>query len=336
MCAAWLAERVGEINVATTNAGAQAGHTTQYLDGRKFICFHLPTIGVVQEDAICYINAGSIIDVDQLEAELIACKVERKRVFIHPRAAVITQANRDAEKSGGSSTEKLASTQKGVGAAIADKVMRRAILAKDEPRLAEFIKMLDLNQMLDRGMRVTVEVPQGHDLSINHGLAYPSCTSRDCWVGSGLSDAGVHPSFLDSTAMVVRTFPIRVGGIYNELGEQLGESGPFYPDSEELKWGDFPGVEPERTTVTKRVRRISTWSQQQYRRALRLNRPDFVMLNFVNYLPDEDAFWSRFRTMVEDEKTAGVDPIHVFGVGPCTEEVINDVGRTASWLKTRK
>lgn len=336
--AAWLAEKIASEGgtICTTNAGAQAGHTTRYLDGKKFVCFHLPTIGVIKKNSLCYINAGSIIDVDQLFAEIEACEVDPTRIFIHPRAAVITNENRETERAHGSSTEKTASTQKGVGAAISDKIMRRAKLAKDDERLGRFIKMMDLNQMLHEGYTVTVEVPQGHDLSINHGLSYPSCTSRDCWVGSGLSDAGIHPRFLGQVAMVVRTFPIRVGGIINEMGEVLGESGPFYADSKELQWDAFPGVEPERTTVTKRVRRIATWSRQQYRRALRLNRPDEILLNFVNYLPSDVEFWNLFESIRDDERAAGVNPMHAFGVGPCTEEIITDVKRTASWLTSNR
>ena len=47
------------------------------------------------------------------------------------------------------------------------------------------------------------------------------------------------------------------------------------------------GQEPERTTVTQRIRRIFTWSEIQYREMLRANKPDAVFLNFVNYLPPD-------------------------------------------------
>src|SRR5690349_21312375 len=118
-----------DVDVATTNAGAQAGHTTRFADGRKFVCFHLPTTGVIRKNAASYINAGSIIDPVSLRAEIEACGV--RNLVIHPRAAVITDENRATERGNGSSTERTASTQKGVGAAIADKIMRRAKLAGD-------------------------------------------------------------------------------------------------------------------------------------------------------------------------------------------------------------
>lgn len=348
LAAAWLAQKCERVDVATTNAGAQAGHTTRYLDGDGFVCYHLPTVGVVQKNALCYINAGSIIDPDALFKEMEACGVEKSRVRIHPRAAVITEANRTEERAVTASTTKLASTQKGVGAAISSKVMRRAVLAEQDERLAPLVGLIDLNDALNKGAVVTVEVPQGHDLSINHGLSYPYCTSRDCWVGSGLSDAGIHPHFLGEVAMVVRTFPIRVGAVYNELGHKLGESGPFYSDSQELDWPvHFPRVEPERTTVTKRVRRIASWSSAQYLRSVMLNRPDFVFLNFVNYfrefqgfgpgdttyIPPVEMFWQLFNLMRTVERSCDVHPRHAFGVGPCVEEVIYDAARTAQWLK---
>lgn len=348
LAAAWLAEKsCSSVDIATTNAGAQAGHTTKYADGRSFVCYHLPTVGVVRKEALCYINAGSIVDPPNLLAEVEACGVDKERVIIHPNAAVISQENRDEERAAGSSTTRLASTQKGVGSALSGKVMRRAKLAGDDEMLNDTFKIgsINLNEQMADGATVTVEVPQGFSLSINHGGFYPYCTSRDCWMGSGMNDAGIHPAYLGHTAMVVRTYPIRVGSVYNEQGELLGSSGPFYADSTELQWSqNFPRIVPERTTVTKRVRRIATWSAEQYRDALSFNRPEFVILNFVNYLrersssscgafSDPVALLDEYmEDMTQIEVSLGLYPRHLFGLGPCVEDVLYYDG-AVEWLK---
>lgn len=342
LAAAWLAENItGMVHVATTNAGAQAGHTTCYRDpirsglGEKFICYHLPTTGVVHRRfTLSYVNAGSIIDPHKFLQELSDTCVAR--IAVHPNAAVIHPDDVEAEKNG-SSVSKIGSTQKGVGAAITNKVMRRQRLARDEPLLQPFLRRVDLNEELRSWRSVVVEVPQGFDLSINHGFAYPYCTSRDCWIGSGLSDAGIHPSFLGETCAVVRTYPIRVGHIYDEFGNQVGDSGPFWPDSKELDWQrDFPDIEPERTTVTKRVRRIATWSDSQYETMLGMNRPSIVFLNFCNYLRDADHFLMQLKRMERAEFAVGLPVEKVFGFGPCVEDVTHFESVALNWYKNRR
>ena len=337
--AAYLAT-LGGFDIATTNAGAQAGHTTRYANGRKFICFHLPTTGVVQRDTGCtsYINAGSIIDVEAFMKERIDCDMTDANVYIHPNAAVISNDDKAAEREFASSTMKIASTQKGVGAAIANKIMRRSRTAKDNSDfLFEFVKKIDLNKRLAAGDSIVVEVPQGTGLSLNHSGFYPYTTSRDCWVGSGMQDAGIHPSFLGPVCMVVRTFPIRVGNLTNEFDEQIGTSGPFYPECAELNWArDFPGIEPERTTVTKRVRRIASWSHNQYEDALRLNRPNIVALTFCDYLKSADAFVTMIHNMEERESRVGLHGVqHLYTFGPCVEDVTTDFGTALMWYRNR-
>lgn len=341
LAAAWLAESGdgGFIHIATTNAGAQAGHTTRYHDPcrvgfQQFICYHLPTTGVVnREFTESYVNAGSIIDPLKFLQELQDNCVTK--IKVHPRAAVIHPDDVVAERNG-SSVSKIASTQKGIGSAITNKVMRRLRLAYDEPLLYPYLGVLDLNAAIQSWRSVVVEVPQGFDLSINHGHSYPHCTSRDCWVGSALSDAGIHPSLLGETCAVVRTYPIRVGHLFDDNGSQIGDSGPFYPDSQELDWKrDLPQFEPERTTVTKRIRRIATWSDVQYHRMLQMNRPTIVFLNFCNYLRDADHFMMLIRRMELTERTVGLQISKVFGFGPCVEDVTQFESRAIGWYRNR-
>lgn len=339
LVAAYLAQFIASpVGIATTNAGAQAGHTTKFRKGPSFVCYHLPTTFVVKGGQwLAYLNGGSIIDPSAFQQEVIDCNVAPERIVIHPNAAVITTENKLAEMA--ESTTKIASTRKGVGAALADKVMRRGAIASKTFSLEAYTtQAIDLNRVLADGMPVVIEVPQGLELSINHGHEYPYVTSRDCWVGSGLNDAGIHPDWLGPVAMVVRTHPIRVGGIYNDKDELLGTSGPFYPDQEEMSWAvDFPGIEPERTTVTKRVRRIATWSPAQYEHAVRMNRPDMVFLTFCDYLKSADALRNLEEQMCTIEKRCGMFHVrHLYGFGPHVEDMISDFDNACDWYSRVK
>ena len=336
LAAAYLAGRIGDghAGIATTNAGAQAGHTTKYKDGREFVCYHLPTTGVVKPGWLSYINAGSIINPEVLEREIRDTGVPN--VVVHPRAAIIEPRHTVWETNRSAGTTRTGSTQKGVGAALCSKLMREMNVANGHVMERCRLDTIDLNRMLDGDIPVTVEIPQGTGLSINHGCAYPYTTSRDCYLTTGLSDAGIHPHWLGEVAMVVRTFPIRVGHIYDNSGQQVGYSGPFFDDSWELDWArDFPGIEPERTTVTKRVRRIASWSNKQYAAALRLNRPTIIMLTFCDYFRSVAQFEDHLTMMSRiEESVLGYHPELVCSVGPCVEDVM-EVQEVHYWLRRR-
>lgn len=326
LVAAWLAHREYP-DMVTTNASANAGHTS-IVAGKTSVVFHLPTMPLYIPHAFAYLNAGSIIDPDLLKKEIEDTGFDVRRLLIHPRAAVIEDLDKQYEGLEGSSTTKLASTRKGVGRALARKVMREAKLAGDHPFLSQFCYDMNLNASLMNGDSIVVEVPQGFSLGLNSGLAYPYCTSRDVTVAQAASDAGLHPRMVGNTLMVVRTFPIRVGNIM-EGDNLLGTSGPGYPDQKEITWEEL-GQTPEVTTVTKRVRRVFTWSDIQYSKALIANHPSHVFLNFVNYLSNE----FEFTTLVQKMKVMGKAP-DFFGIGPNIEDVFESVPETIKAMKER-
>lgn len=327
LLAAYLASKdENEVRIATTNASANAGHTTVLNDGHTFVTFHLPTFAVMQSNCYAYLNAGSIIDPSLLEAELTRIGFPKNRLFIHPHAAVIEPADKEAEAQHDSSNTKISSTQKGVGTALSRKIRRDGRVAKDHPDLQRYIRNIDLN-----AHTCVVEVPQGFDLSLNFGHAYPYTTSRDITVTDGMASAGLHPSRLGKVVMSVRTFPIRVGNIKDENGVELGNSGPFYDDQVELNWGDM-GLTPERTTVTKRVRRVFSFSQKQYKKALRALRPDIVFINFLNYLPTAQAQEEFMVNLTASELEVGVVPQKLFGCGPRIDQVFDNFSAAQDYL----
>lgn len=338
--AANLANEGRAFDIITTNAGAQAGHTSTH-NGKKRVVFHLPTASLIEPlrqrydqasdemrdmPPITYLNAGSIIDPVGLERELEENRDEiwPGRFFIHPNAAVIMDRHREAEGQSDSAQTKIASTRKGVGQALADKVLRSAMLAKDHPYLSRFVSRLNLNEAMRHGSSVLVEVPQGISLSLDSQF-YPHCTSRNCTVSAAMSDAGIHPSFMGASMLVLRTFPIRVGNIPGQYDADRrtivghGRSGDVYPDQSETSWEEI-GVPAEITTVTKRVRRVFTWSDQQAIDAIKSTRPDVIYLTFCDYMKGDgliDNLVDRVYAMAE---ACGLRPQIITQWGPTTDD----------------
>ncbi len=334
---AWIAKSAqSKIDIALSNAAPNAGHT--YIDdtGKARTAYHLPVSGILTPDARIYLCAGSIIDPDLLAREMAEFNIDPLRLTIHPRACILLPEHTAQEQQADSGATALASTRKGVGAALADKVARKNGTRTAEQyfantALANCIGVIDLDKELrQHGKTALLEVPQGFSLSINHGLAYPFCTSRDITVSSALNDAGAHPALLGSVIVSLRSFPIRVGNIIDDQGQEIGNSGPFYPDSREIDWADL-GVTPERTTVTKRIRRIATFSFIEYDLMLRQLRPDTVFLNFCNYLQSATDTADLLAGMARIEQAAGLAPAHLYGLGPACDDVITAADAADLW-----
>jgi adenylosuccinate synthase len=318
-----LMERGQFFDIVTTNAGAQAGHTSIH-NGKKRIAYHLPTYPLIMPTSSrfprVYLNAGSIIDPVLLLKELEEHGLDERRVAIHPNAAIITQGCRDLEVQPTSPQTAIASTRKGVGVALSGKICRTGNVAKNCPELVKYVRRIDLIKQLSGGYSVLIEVPQGYSLSID-GPFYPYCTSRNCTVAAALSDAGIHPSFIGKTIMVIRTYPIRVGNIVEE-GITLGVSGGHYPDHNELSWSELD-LTPEITTVTGRQRRVFSFSHQQIIDAMVELRPDIVYVTFCDYLAKTGVTPKSIKLSVSlAARIAGIaDPELIWQYGPTTDDV---------------
>lgn len=308
--AAFLAQHCPP-DIATSNAAPNAGHTA-IVGGKTFITKHLPITGVLCKIPI-YLNAGARINPDILFEECTKYGVDPRHITIHPRAAVITPDCIAEEQKAASSYAKIASTQSGVGAASARKIMRWPdAVAEACPKLADHFNIghIDLNAAAESGKTILVEMPQGYGLGINEGFSYPYCTSHSITVPQALADANVHPKYFGKTLMTLRTYPIRVGHLTNTHGKTLGHSGAFYPDSTELTWQQL-GQPPEKTTNTQRIRRVATFSFAQYKAVTAQALPETLFLNFANYCTEaalEDLVQNMFKIY---------RPQHLFlGFGP--------------------
>lgn len=317
-----LCEQGSMFDVVTASNGAQSGHTSLH-QGVQRVAYHLPTAPLIaatyKQHPITYLNGGAVIDPDVLEHELEGFRMRSQvapHFWIHPNAAIITEACRLAEQLATSAQTKIASTRKGVGEALSRKVLRSGMTAQDHFFTRRFVNRLDLNAIMSLGKSVLVEVPQGVGLSLD-GPFYPYCTSRNCTVGQAMADAGIHPSFYGASVLVLRTFPIRVGNIVGQTSGTLGTSGGHYDDQQETSWNALR-LTPEFTTVTKRMRRVFTFSRQQAYEAMAITRPDLIYLTFCNYPCDVRLIADKIKDAAASLR---MNPKILYQYGPSTDDV---------------
>jgi adenylosuccinate synthase len=204
-----------------------------------------------------------------LLGEINMLDIDRNRIIVDPRAVIVSEQDRVNERR---ELRGIASTCSGNGAALIRRMTRQAdvTLAKDSSTLRarcriETIAPL-LHDALHRGADVIVEGSQGFALSLLHGADYPFVTSRDTTAAGFAMEVGLSPRHIDNIIMVIRTFPIRVGGT----------SGPF---AGEISWEEIrrasaaPVVFPEYTSVTKRLRRVAHFDLGSVKLACQYNRP---------------------------------------------------------------
>lgn len=324
------------ITHVTTNAGPNSGHTAYFdnndacmSDGQarnssmtKIVTQQVPVMSVFLEKMGYYgantlINAGAVIDDVKLATE-VSEWLDSRRVFVHPNAALITDADRLQDQI---TLNKIAGTGKGIGPAIANKVLRHTALAGDfyAPTLPDGDRTWDNFWDWSRDV-VFVETAQGFSLGLNSARFYPHTTSRECTVMQAIADARIPAQKVRKVAMSLRTYPIRVGNTFPEgspgIASSSGYSGRGYPDQTELTWEEI-GVEPELTTVTKRVRRVFSWSRIQFKEAVAANRPDLLFLNFCNYM-DRATLLDLIQWIDDDYQEVMGRPVEsvLLGFGP--------------------
>lgn len=314
--AAWLAHQavdsgaIGTFDGVITNAGPNSGHTS-YFGDEKIVPKQLPTFAVhamlLGRVIPVYLSAGAVIDLDIFLAE--AKKYPNIPIFVHPNAAVITSVDKQAEREG--SIAEVAGTRSGTGAALARKIYRQ------ENAIWNYWKNnISLSNVATMGHYIHpernsyfVEASQGFSLGINSEF-YPKVTSRECTVMQAIADARIPPRQVAMTYMCLRTYPIRVGNVDGH------SSGDWYHDQFEVRWSDI-GVPAERTTVTNRIRRVATFSITQFSDAVKANDPDWIAINFLNYLNSYEARSILITDIVEHMPiAAGI----IGGYGPKVED----------------
>ena len=330
----YLVHRYNIKNVSTTNM-ANAGHTAVNIDGSKHIGKALPAAAILRNwyptifgNMFVHIGPTAGFTVAQFHKESVQTLTPAPWLRVHPRAGVINERHARWESSDidPASTKHIASTMQGCGAMLAEKILRGA-----QVRLAENYSELDsyvvsnfvhfIHSAMNEGATFLHEGAQGFSLGINHGHSYPYCTSRECTAMQIAADMGIPHQLIGDVIMVIRPYPIRVGNVV-ENGKQVGYSGDWYPDQEEITWEQI-GVPPEITTVTGRMRRVATFSWQELKVAARINGATQIAVNFANYLDplcygikDVEALSPRIVEFCSKVQTSTGVPVRYIGTGP--------------------
>lgn len=259
--------------------GPNSGHTVIDVDGNAVIFKHLPTASILK-GVKSVLTAGNYINLAILKYEIEVAKIDIDDLYIDPFAVIVTEANIEEEQRG-SLKENIGSTGSGLGSAVKNRIDRRndIIFAKDIDYLKPFIRETNpyLRTLLNNGQRIIIEGTQGFGLSLLHSNIFPFCTSRDTSAAAFVSEAGLSPRDVDDVIMVIRTFPIRVGG----------NSGPL---KNETSWevitltakSETPIL--EYTSVTKKIRRVAHFDEEIVQRAISYNQPTKIVLNHTDYL----------------------------------------------------
>lgn len=280
-----------EYDVHVRVGSPNAGHTIYWNDD-KHVMQSIPC-GWINPKAKIVIGRGALINMKLLMNELVHILQYYpdflQRFFIDAEAGILEE--RFHQQEGGTEGEmhrRIGSTGEGVGPARVARVNR-------DPK--EFRQFKDvaaeyglemcccdgtpglLAFWQDNGYNVLIEGTQGSGLSLLHSN-WPYCTSIDTNAAGLISEVGIAPSRVTDVILVCRTYPIRVAG----------NSGPM---TNEITWDELNerivangGVEikPEKTTVTKKVRRIAEWDRDLLNSAIVLNEPTEYALTFADYV----------------------------------------------------
>jgi adenylosuccinate synthase len=287
------------------SGGPNAGHTVWFGD-RKIVYHHLPSGTLHSLQSRIVLAAGAVLRLSILQKEIATTECG-DRLYIDPNAVVIEDDDIAAEAD---LIRAVGSTGQGVGVATANRVLRRARPASQVAQLEPYV--FPAHKAM--AGRVLLEGTQGSGLSLYHG-PYPFVTSRDTNVGGLLAECGVSPRLVSRVVVVFRTFPIRVAG----------NSGPMVTECDWETVADMCGVdadvlrERERTTTTKRLRRVGLFDFNLSRDACRINGPTDLALTFADYL--DAAPPDRLPTLIADMEAAAGVPVRWVANGPRSQDV---------------
>lgn len=316
-----------EYDIFVRVGGPNAGHSFYYGD-EKIVVQSLPC-GWTNPDAWLVIGAGAVVSpeilLDEVERFSVFMPSIKSRLIVDGGATVLSH-NEHMTEGGvdGELHKRIGSTGEGVGAARLGRIHRdpeRFKLARDVESLKRYVVENThkvLTDSIKTGKSVLIEGTQGSGLSLIHG-PWPYCTTADTNASGIIADTGLAPTLVTGTMLVVRTYPIRVAGT----------SGPMRG---EISWDILSSRlgKPvhEKTTVTKKTRRVSEWDSELFRKSVSLNQPTSIALGFLDYVnpadegkTDYNALSSEslhFIEMVEEEAEIEMGrrvPVTMLGTG---------------------
>lgn len=333
--AAYLTKR-GHVDRGVRVGGPNAGHTFYYPNGLKGVVQTIPVPAMLGKGG--YIGPAGLFLLDIMKRELVEgfrATGMPVTLLVDKNAVIITEEHMAAE---GKLKGRIGSTGEGVGAATAEKVWRRPevvvnhesnrkiIMEALDPGADEFSKVVFgvdtvglMNMDLIAGRNLLIEGTQGYGLSLHTGGYYPFCTSRECTPWGLIAQTGVNPTIpwtQMESIMVIRTYPIRVGGNSGDLPNEVDWDFMRKKTEGYIK-------DPEITTVTKKVRRIAKLDMKMLSRAVTQCGPTALALTFFDYefpelagaLSPEVLKKNHWKYINDLEKSLGV-PVKFLSTGP--------------------
>lgn len=264
-----------------------AGHTI-YWNGEKHVMQSIPC-GWINPNAKIVIGRGALLNMKQFMKELVHILTYYpnflSRLYVDAEAGILDEKFHEME--GGTHGEmhrRIGSTGEGVGPARVARINRDPNEFRQFKDVAEEYGLtqcitsntpFQIASWQDAGENILIEGTQGSGLSLLHSH-WPYCTSIDTNAAGIISEVGLAPSRVTDVLMVVRTYPIRVAG----------NSGPM---KNEISWETLAkrmggDIQPEKTTVTHKIRRIAEWDDELFTTSVMLNNPTEIALTFVDYI----------------------------------------------------
>jgi adenylosuccinate synthase len=298
---------------ARAGVGPNAGHTVVYGD-RTYKVRMIPS-AFVYEKCRLLIGPGVLVDPNIFLEEVKLVNAE-DRAGLDPQCAIIEPKHIEADRAGHLASE-IKTTGTGTGPCNADRVLRRAKIARDIPELQRFLVdvPLEVNMAIDSGENVLIEGTQGTYLSLWHGT-YPYVTSKDVTASAACSDVGIGPKKVDDVIIVFKAFVTRVGA-----GPLPGEIS--WEEAEKRGWA-------ETATVTGRRRRAAPFNFDLAKRAVMLNSATQAAITKIDVLfpeckgarsySDLSHEAKEFIRRVESEIKI---PVTLIGTGPEVWDIVD-------------
>lgn len=324
-----VAHIANDYDVHVRVGSPNAGHTI-YWNGEKHVMQSIPC-GWINPNAKIVIGRGALINIKQFMKELGHILHYypdfMSRLYIDAEAGILDEKFHEAE--GGTEGEmhrRIGSTGEGVGPARVARINRDLNEFRQFKHVAEELGIAEcmventprmIADEQDLGKNILIEGTQGSGLSLLHSH-YPYCTSIDTNAAGIISEVGIAPARVTDVILVLRTYPIRVAG----------NSGPM---KNEISWEELNmrmgvAIDPEKTTVTKKVRRIAEWDDDLFRQSCILNEPTEFALTFADYIDPkiygvdskEEVLKSEPLRKFLQEHGLDCEKLKLIGTGPST------------------
>lgn len=303
-----------KIDIAVRTGSVNAGHTVVW-NNNTYKLRMIPS-AFTYEKARLLIAAGANINVKILLEEIELTKTHN-RIGVDAQASIIEEHHIQEDRTDLHLSKNIGTTGQGVGPAIADRVRRRAKLAREIPELKPYITdvALEVNRAVEDGKKVIVEGVQATFLSLYHGT-YPYVTGRDTIASAICSEVGIGPKKVDEVLVVFKSYVTRVGEgpLENELPPE---------EIERRGW-------VERATVTGRIRRAAPFNIEYAKRAVMLNSATQIAITKLDAIFPKCKGVRRYQDLTEEAKEfiKGIEeqlkvPITLIGTGPEVYDIID-------------